>query len=366
MSAARARVSTVADTTTRRVTIDRRLAYNLAMGAHIRRQYALAGLCVTLVSTLASPPAEACGPGKPASTAAFPNSSTPNVSTATSLVVFASAQPSALKLLANGQDVPLSLATSLGDGVDATGSHGGYWQIRAATANSMLVPGAEHVLSQTMSDGSVVEVARFSTGAGYDKAQGVAPVLRGVRLWRVRYPIADIASGNCVFAEYHGFITVDFDAASVPNTPATSIIYTFHLSPKYGGSEQTFVYTGDSPFVGLEPTSAYPLPTGQWQPELDPTRSYCLTVSAFGDGDLARPALASETLCSAVTQLSAAGAPPPPQIGGGGSSSGGGGCAIATTSRSPSLVWWTVFAVALWRRYRSRPARPPGKPNFQS
>ena len=42
-------------------------------------------------------------------------------------------------------------------------------------------------------------MTRFTTAAGYDKAEGTAAVLNAVHLWRVRYPVADIGSGNCVF-----------------------------------------------------------------------------------------------------------------------------------------------------------------------
>ena len=68
----------------------------------------------------------------------------------------------------------------------------------------------------------VAGMTRFTTAAGYDKIEGTAPVVNAVHLWRVRYPVADIGSGNCVFAEYHGFITVDYDPGTVPNTPAAS------------------------------------------------------------------------------------------------------------------------------------------------
>ena len=143
-----------------------------------------------------------------------------------------------------------------------------FWRLRPATADGFLLPSTEHVLTATSQTGPA-EVTRFTTAAGYDKAQGTAPVLNAVHLWRVRYPVADINSGNCVFAEYHGFITVDYVPGSIPNTAVASVVHAFSLAPKTGGSAQTFVYTGETPFVGLEPAGAYPSPIGLWQPELD-------------------------------------------------------------------------------------------------
>jgi hypothetical protein len=306
---------------------------------------------------------------------AIPRSGATNVSTATSLTVILAGQPSGLSLTAGGQNVPLSFPVSLGRGPGGAT----VWQMHAATADSMLAGGTEHVLTQQTAPGVTVELTRFTTAAGYDKAAGVAPVLRAVHLWRVRYPVADIASGNCVFSEYHGFITVDYDPATVPNTPPTSVVYAFQLVPKNGGSAQTFINAGD-PFTGLAPEGTYPLPLGDWQPELDPTRQWCLSISAFGDGDLARLPLGSQQVCAEVEQLSAAGAPPPPTIGGGtggaptgggtgGSPIGGGtggttlgdsaraggsGCAIAGAASSAVVVWLVVIAMVIGLRPRAR------------
>ena len=144
-------------------------------------------------------------------------------------------------------------------------------------------------------------------------------------------------------AEYEGFITVDYDPATVPNTDPSSVVYGFDLVPENGGSPQQLVQAGE-PFVGGAPAGTYPLPVGPWQPELDPTRRYCLSISAFGDGDLARLALTSERVCADVEQLSAPGAPPPPQISGGATNGGGGGgCAVAAAAP----VCWPPLAALL-------------------
>jgi MYXO-CTERM domain-containing protein len=270
------------------------------------------------------------------------------VSTATSIIVLSQGQPAGLTLQAAGQVVPLAPPVALGPGADGLVGGLSVWQIRAATADGMLPPSAEQVLTAQF-QGSAVEVTRFTTAAGYDKVQGVAPVARAVHLWRVRYPLSEISSGDCVFAEYHGFITVDYDPATVPNTPSGSVIHTFSLAPKTGGSAQTFAYVGDAPFTGTEPVGDHPLPTGAWQPELDPTREYCLGISAFGDGDIARLPLTSDSVCASVVQISSLGAPPS-----GGSMGGGGGCAVAPAPRSGGAVALLVlgFAVAAGRRRR--------------
>jgi MYXO-CTERM domain-containing protein len=134
----------------------------------------------------------------------------------------------------------------------------------------------------------------------------------------------------------------------VPNTAPGSVVHAFRLVPKNGGAGQTFLYTGETPFTGTEPMGAYPAPISAWLPELDPTRSYCLTVGASGDGDLARLPVESQTICADVVQLSAAGAPPPPQTGG-----GGGGCSVAGAgpgARAALLFLALVFGLAARRR----------------
>jgi hypothetical protein len=236
-----------------------------------------------------------------------------------------SREPFGVSALANGQAATVSGWRAIGSGIDGSGGPTSFWQLSVG----LLAASADYVVTLPAggTDGGAATLTTFSTAAGYDKAAGTAANLRSVHLWRVRYPVADIASGNCVFAEYASFVTVDYDPATIPNTTPGSVIQSFQLRPDTGGTSQTFVYTGDAPFTGLAPSGAYPLPLGQWQPDLDPTRRYCLAISAMGDGDLARLGTGSNQVCADVVQLSATGAPPPPAIGGGtdGGSLGGGG-----------------------------------------
>jgi MYXO-CTERM domain-containing protein len=326
-------------------------------------------MLVALAVTLGAPVhrAHACSPVPSPAATAIPRAGATAVSTATSIVVVLPREPFGVSVLANGQEVAVSSWAALDSGIDGTGGPTNFWQLALAGSDALLAPSADYVVTLPTggADGGAATLTTFSTAAGYDKAAGTAANLRSVQLWRVRYPVADIASGNCVFAEYASFVTVDYDPATIPNTAPGSVIQTFQLSPDTGGTRQSFVYTGDTPFTGLAPSGAYPLPLGEWQPDLDPTRRYCLAVSAIGDGNLARLATGSNQVCADVVQLSATGAPPPPTIGGstdggtgGGSKGSSGGCATAGMPASwPGLALVAAalgLGVGTRRRRRAR------------
>lgn len=328
---------------------------------HIRGRLTVVCAALALVlgvpGLLAPSRAAACSVG-PLMPVGVPQPGATGVSTATSIIVLSQGQPDGLILQAGGLDVPLTAPTNLGRGDNGNGFTGGlsFWRVRAATGDGMLTPSAEHVLTGTY-EGTRIEITRFTTANGYDKEQGVAPVAKGLHLWRVRYPLSEIRSGDCVFDEYHGFVTVDYEPGRVPNTPPSSVVHTFQLAPKTGGSPQVFNYVGATPFVGLEPKGNHPLPNpGTWEPELDPTREYCLTITAFGDGDIARLPLSSQPICATVVQLSSAGAPPSPV-----SSNSGGGCSVtgdSDTAGLSTLVASFLLAVgSAIRRRRSGPRR---------
>lgn len=350
-----------------------RLWYHSTMRARDGWRRAIAVAIVTAAGLCTARVAVACSPRQPAAPTALPASGATNVSTATSIIVIAGSPQAHVTLHANGQPVPLLAPVSIGGGATSVGWTAGYWQLRPSTPDGMLVPDAEHVLRAVKQDGSEVELTRFTTASGYDKTEAVAPSIRNVRFWRVRYPLSDIASGNCVFAEYHGFIHVDYEAAQIPNTPASSHVYTFRLAPKTGGSAQAFTYAGPDLFKGTEPSGDHPSPVGLWQPELDPSREYCLTISAVGDGDIARLPAVSAPACAAVTQLSATGAPPPagmagqggtnnapPSTGGGGRTAGTaangterGACAFAGGQGSSEPAWLLLLAAICRLRRRT-------------
>jgi hypothetical protein len=311
-------------------------------------------------------PARACSLAPPSSPTAIPRTGTTNVSTATSLVVLSPSEPFGLSLLVNGQPRTLFGWTALGRGVDDLLGATSFWQLQIDASSSMLDAGAEYTLSLSAGDAGVGDLTDFTTAAGYDKNPGTPPNLRALHLWRVRYPVGDIASGNCVFAEYQSFITIDYDPATVPNTAPSSVIHVFGLSPKTGGAQQTFVFTGSSVFTGLAPSGDYPLPLGQWQPDLDPTREYCLGISAFGDGDLARGRLSSNAVCATVTQLAATGATLSPTTGDAGSGCSAAGTfhvreSLSLTALSLLVIGWAALrhlrvsvGYSRWRRRGGR------------
>lgn len=321
-------------------------------------------MAVTLVLGGQARRARACSPEPAPAATAIPRAQTTGVSTATSIVVVSRAEPFGVEVFGGGQVVAVSGWTVLGSGVDgASGRPTSFWQLRLGGPDGLLAPSTDYVVTLPGgADGGAATLTTFSTAAGYDKAKGTPANLRSVHLWRVRYPVADIASGNCVFAEYASFVTVDYDLATIPNTTPRSIVQSFQLAPDTGGTTQTFVYTGETPFVGLAPAGDYPIPLGAWQPDLDPTRHYCLTVVSTGDGDLARLGTGSNQVCADVVQLSATGAPPPLTIGGAGGvkASSGGGCATAGAPVGfGGLLSLLVAVVSLGRRAHRRSVAPP-------
>jgi len=207
--------------------------------------------------------------------------------------------PQGLVLAAGAKTTALSDLELLGGGMVGAQGPAQLWKARGI---DFLEPSAMHTLTMNAASGPI-ELTRFTTAAGYDKVQGTPPTLRSLELWRVRYPLTEINSGNCVFAEYHGFVRFEYDPASIPNTSPESTVNFMTLVPKTGGSPQVFYFTGDSGYQGESPlgdTHRF----APWRPELDPTREYCAWLTTFGDGDLARLPVTSARVCAAVNSLS--------------------------------------------------------------
>jgi hypothetical protein len=252
----------------------------------------------------ASRPARACSPGNPNTTVkpvALPGQGATDVPTATSLVIIAPGQPSDVTLEAGGVAVPLGPVTAIGGGQDAaTGSPVGFWQVK--TASQFLPASAELALSMADGKGGRVALTTFHTAAGYDKQQGTAAVLKSLTLTRVRHPVSEIGSGDCVFSEYIGYISFESDAAVIPGTPAASVVNTIDLSPKNGGAApQARTFTGATPYSGTPVGTITDF--GAWYPYLDPTLEYCATITSFGYGDLARLPSRSNTVCARVKEV---------------------------------------------------------------
>lgn len=143
------------------------------------------------------------------------------------------------------------------------------------------------------------------TAAGYNKQAGTPAVLTNLTLTRVRYPIAEIGSGDCVFSAYIGYVTFDAEPAVIPGTPPDSVVNTIVLAPKYGGAAaQSLTFTGPRGYSSDRVRN----PTSSWMPFLDPTLEYCATITSFGNGDVARLALKSKAVCARVQEISLPGA----------------------------------------------------------
>jgi hypothetical protein len=304
------------------------------------RHTSLACLALWLVGAR---PASACSPGSLAAPTALPRTGATNVSTATSIVVLSPSEPFGLELKVDGVSMSVPRWTSLGTGYDGTVGWTKYWRLQLDGSQLAAESTYELSLPAGQADGGVAPLTFFATASGYDKAAGTAPTLREVRLWRVRYPVNEIGSGNCVSSEYMGFITIDYDPAVIPNTEPASVIHTFSLAPKTGGTTQSLVFTSATPYAGWAPEGDYHPPSfTTWEPDLDPSREYCLSISAFGDGDLARQTPPSATVCAKVTEVAAPGASL-----GGGCDIGGGASGVGLAGPIPLLVW-------LWLRRAAR------------
>src|SRR5204862_710166 len=133
----------------------------------------------------------------------------------------------------------------------------------------------------------------FTTASGYDKAPGTPPRLERLRLWRVHYDVSQVGAGGCVFAEYEGYIDLDYQPAVLPGTPAAEIVHVLSLAPRHGGQEQRFVFYGgkfegaqvEAPGGGVMdiPEGGRPQPSlSLWKPELTPDEEYCATLTVYG------------------------------------------------------------------------------------
>ena len=256
---------------------------------------------------LASRRVGACSAPNPADAplpTALPRNGASEVPTATSFVIVSTTEPADIAIESGGVAVSISPAVAIGGGQDdATGFPVAFWQVKPAAG---VLPGsADITLSVADGKGGRITLTTIHTAAGYDKQQGTPSTLRSLTLTRVRYPLSEINSGDCVFSEYIGFIAFESDAATIPGTPADSIVNTIVLTPKNGGAaSQARAYTGARSYSGT-PTGS--VTHGAWFPYLDPTLEYCAGITSFGYGDIARLSLASNTLCAHVTEVDAPG-----------------------------------------------------------
>jgi len=267
-------------------------------------------IALTAATAFASRPVRACSAANPEATppTAIPRDGSTEVPTATSFVILSLAQPTDVALEAGGVAVPLDAPTSIGVGQDDTTNQAiSFWQVKPSSG--FLPPSAELVLSIANPKGGRTVLSTVHTAAGYDKQPATPAILKSLTLTRVRYPVAEIASGNCVFSEYLGYITFDASVAAIPGTPSASVVNTITLRPKNGGAaEQGRAFTGAKAYSG-DPAGAFePYSSAEWTPFLDPTLEYCAAITSFGFGDLARLPVTSNVVCAHVAQVSMPGA----------------------------------------------------------
>jgi hypothetical protein len=319
------------------------------MGTGAAGSRSLRNVAIILAVTVASAwgtarRARACSPLQPTKAiTTLPRAGATEIPTASSFVVAAAALPADLTLEANGAAVPLKAPAAFGVGRNEVGAFVTFWRVEAT---DLLPASSDLVLSAAGPQaGPRVVLTSVKTAAGYDKQAGTPAVLKSLKLKRVRYPREEIASGNCVFDEYTGYIAFESDVATFPGTPADSIVNTLTLRPKTGGAgDQAFTWDGSSAYQGDPPTETLH-PAGGWTPYLDPTLEYCATITSFGVGDLARMPVTSNTLCATVEQLSSTGPAAP--------AASSGGC--ATTGNAPAARTFGVLAaVALLLAARRR------------
>jgi hypothetical protein len=323
---------------------------------------------------------------------ALPATGAQDVSPQTSIVLVTGAQevPAGLELVAAGVSGPLPGIRPLGSGLTANGS-ANFWVL-----DSALQPSTDYVVRVADAAGTR-ELTHFSTAATYDKAAGTPAQISRLRLWRVRYPVSEIAAGGCVFSEFEGYFALDFTPGTVPGTPPEETVSALSLTPKTGGDSMHFVFAGITSLPGGLITATSPgvgvsLPDGEslspaaalWKPELQPDREYCAAISTFGRNDRAAPPLSSNVVCAAVTSIdttSGTGGTSGGAMGGttggtadnAGAAGSGGGCALGGSQpRGPAaLLLALIAAVAALRRprgadgssRRARRPRPwPGRP----
>jgi hypothetical protein len=215
--------------------------------------------------------------------------------------------PADLTLTAGDAGVPLGPLTPLGFGPgDAFGRTFNFWQVKGN--GGFLPASSDLVLSASDGNGGRVTLTTIRTAAGYDKQAGTPATLKSLTLTRVRYPISEIGSGDCVFSEYIGYISFESDPASIPGTPPDSVVNTITLRPRYGGAaDQSLTFTGAN-YTGEPAGALLPPGSSEWLPYLDPTLEYCAGIRSFGVGDIARLPVDSNVICVRVNEVSTPGA----------------------------------------------------------
>jgi hypothetical protein len=295
--------------------------------------------------------ARACSPRPRSPSVAMPRPGATDVSPIGSLYLSShGGLPAGLTIEANGQVQPLPAIRPLGGGPDGT-----WWKIEGE-----FLPGASYVV-RVSGSGPATELTHFTTATAYDKMMGAPPKLDGLRLWRVRYPVSAIAAGGCVFAEYEGYVDLDYQPPALPGTPPDEVINILTLAPKNGGVAQQLVWSG-SARLGLAATeNGMPPADGQlpspaqsnWKVELSPDREYCASLQVYGRGIFSALPADSNLVCAMVKSASAPGASA--DVGGSGADPGSGsGCGVGRAAGPGGETLLLVAVILLRLRHRDR------------
>ena len=271
---------------------------------------------------LAARPAEACSTGGGGDAVAYPPAGTTQVSTNTTIHL-ASAFDDGLSVLVDGTPLVGVTDVLVGNGVHDTDPNAEPFR-RLVLPMGSLPPGA-HVEVRVRDNSKpdvIVTATTFDTATTSSSLPGTAATIAALRLWRVHYPKSEINSGNCVSSEFWSFLEIDWAPAAIPGTAAEGLVHVFTLTPKAGGAEQAFVLGGTATAIGHAPEGPDPFPLSPgWHPAIDAGVEYCVTARAYGDGDLGRPPLVSNSACASATEVVVPGA----GTGGSGGAAGGGG-----------------------------------------
>ena len=299
---------------------------------------------VVVAALLGAPAAARACSGRMTPWLAFPGPGATEVSPQSSIYVSGIRDTAGLTVELNGQPVSLGRTESLSSE---------WWRVQAG-----LLPGTSYVV-RGLDNGVPRELTRFTTAAAYDKTLGTAAKLTRLRLWRVHYPKEMVAAGGCVFSEFEGYISVDYQPGAVPATPDGEVLTVFRLYPKTGGATENFAYPGlaRQPLAQWEnpsPNRAEEVPDGRlpspllsvWKPELAPDREYCVTVTLYGRNDVAALPVTSEPICAGVTNLA--------WNKEGTAVADGGGCSVSGGSPAAGVFLTVVITFALGRRGRAR------------
>ncbi len=319
--------------------------------------------------------ARACSPPPPTARA-VPAAGEVDVSTRASIVIISRHQPTTITIRAGEQLVANEGLEKLGPGSDGVHPQAlvTFWRVLGVPE---LPASSEIVVTGIVGAGASMELTRFHTGAGANEDEGTPPRIDAVRLWRVQYPQSEISSGNCVSKEWHSWVALEYEAGSIPDVPPESRIHLLSLRPRDGSPASTYLTTGPSWYRGNTPLSWGGPRPGAWDPTLDPTKEYCLTVEVYGRDVTAAP-LASNDVCAAVSNqpIGLDAGPGPGSDAGAGvnmGEGGGGGCAVAGGSGQPGWLVVLVLALLIAARrsgrssgriacFPRRPCTPPGAP----